>query len=298
MDRRDFLTTAGAAIAAAATSARANAFTQTPPRRPRFRIGLVAYTFQRALAAKTMTYEDLVHLAVDTGIDGLDLTVYWLPSTANDYLFSLRRLAFRNRVEIYGISVRVYLAQPTPELRDRQLAELTGWVNVAERLGASHIRVFGGPQPAGVTLDQAVGFAVETLKRGAEIAGSRGITLGVENDGGITSFAKETIAIATGANSSWAGVNLDTGNFRPPKVYDQIEMSIPHAVNAHVKTAVALDDGSGHVPADLDRMFGMFARHGYRGYMGLEYEGTAEEPATAVPKYLRQMQTLAAKYSA
>jgi hypothetical protein len=48
-------------------------------------------------------------------------------------------------------------------------------------------------------------------------------------------------------------MNLDIGNFRPPKVYDQIEMSIPHAVSTHIKTTVALDDGSGRVPFDLDR---------------------------------------------
>ena len=38
-------------------------------------------------------------------------------------------------------------------------------------------------------------------------------------------------------------MNLDIGNFRPPKVYDQIEMSIPYAVSTHVKVEMALDDG-------------------------------------------------------
>ena len=31
-------------------------------------------------------------------------------------------------------------------------------------------------------------------------------------------------------------MNLDIGNFRPPDVYDQIEMSIPYAVSTHIKT--------------------------------------------------------------
>src|SRR5436189_1603447 len=241
MDRRSFLTAAGAAVVAATVpNARARA---APPAKARFRTGLVAYSYRQALQAKTMTYEDLIRIAVETGTDGIDMTVYWLPSTADDYLLPLRRLAYRNRVEIYSIGTRVRLAQPTAELRDQQLDELRKWLDVAQKVGATHVRVFGGAKPAGATLDHAIGFAAETLKRGAEYAGARGLILGVEDDGGITDFAKDTIEIVKRADSPWAGMNLDIGNFRPPAVYDQIEMSIPYAVSIHGKTDIALDRG-------------------------------------------------------
>jgi sugar phosphate isomerase/epimerase len=295
MDRRSFLTTAGAAFVAAATPA--EGVLQTARPKARFRTGLVAYSYRQALQSKAMTYEDLIRVAVDTGTDGIDMTVYWLPSTADDYLVSLRRLAYRNRVEIYGIGTRVQLAQPTPELREAQLVELRKWVGVAERLGATHIRVFGGQKPPGATLEQAIGFAAETLKRGGELAGARGLILGVEDDGGITDFAKDTIEIVRQADSPSAGMNLDTGNFRPPKVYEQIEMSIPFAVSTHVKTEVALDDGKTRGAADWDRIFTMFAAQGFRGYMGLEYEA-ASEAAAAVPGHLRRLKEMAQKYSA
>ena len=118
----------------------------------------------------------------------------------------------------------------------------------------------------------------------------------MEDDGGITDFAKETIEIVKRADSPWAGMNLDIGNFRPPAVYDQIDMSVPYAVSTHVKTEVALDDGKTRAPSDLDRVFKMFAAHGFRGYMGLEYEASGD-PATAVPGYLRRLKELAVKYS-
>ena len=294
MDRRSFLTAAGTALVAGATpDVRAS---QPPPAKARFRTGLVAYSYRRALEARTMTYEDLIRIAVETGTDGIDMTVYWLPATTDDYLLPLRRLAYRNRVEIYSIGTRVRLAQPTAELRQQQLDELRKWLEVAQKVGATHVRVFGGPKPAGATLEQAIGFAAETLKRGAEHAGARGLILGVEDDGGITDFAKDTIEIVKRADSPWAGMNLDIGNFRPPGVYDQIEMSIPYAVSTHVKTEVALDDGKTRAPADWDRVFKMFAAHGFRGYMGLEYEAT-EDPAAAVPRYLRHLKELAVKYS-
>ena len=294
MDRRSFLTTAGAAVVAA-TAPAARAW-QVPGGKVRFRTGLVAYSYRQALQAKTMTYEDLIRIAVETGTDGIDMTVYWLPATTDDYLLPLRRLAYTNRVEIYSIGTRVRLAQPTAELREQQLDELRKWLDVAQKVGATHVRVFGGAKPAGATLDQAVGFAAETLKRGAEYAGARGLILGVEDDGGITDFAKETIEIVKRADSPWAGMNLDIGNFRPPAVYDQIEMSIPYAVSTHVKTEVTLDDGRTRAPADWDRVFKMFASHAFRGYMGLEYEA-AGDPGTAVPGYLRRLKELAVKYS-
>ncbi len=301
MNRRTFLATTGAAVAAG-LPARARQATGTGMGAPtttkaRFRTGLVAYSYRQALQSKAMTYQDLIRIAVDTGTDGIDMTVYWLPGTTDDVLLPLRREAYRNRVEIYSVGTRVRLAQPTAELREKELVELRKWVDVAQKMGATHVRVFGGTKPADATLEQAVGMAVETLKRGAEYAGARGVILGVEDDGGITDYAKETIQIVTGADSPWAGMNLDIGNFRPPKVYEQVEMSIPHAVSTHIKTTVAQDDGKTRAPYDWDRVFSMFARHGYRGYMGLEYEAE-EDPATAVPKHLKQLKELAQKYSA
>jgi sugar phosphate isomerase/epimerase len=294
MDRRSFLTMTAAAVAAAAAPGAAS---QTTPSKARFRTGLVAYSYRQALQSKAMKYEDLINVAVDTGTDGIDMTVYWLASTEADYLRSLRHLAYRNRVEIYSIGTRVQLAQPTPDLQEKQLADLRKWVEVAQRVGATHIRVFGGQKPANATLEQAVGFAAETFKRGAEIAGPAGVLLGIEDDGGITDFAKETIEIVTRTDSPWAGMNLDIGNFRPPKVYDQIEMSIPYAVSTHIKTEAANDDGKTRSPADWDRIFKMFAAHGYRGYMGLEYEAAAD-PQTTIPAELRRLKEMAQKYSA
>jgi sugar phosphate isomerase/epimerase len=297
MHRRHFLAAAGTAIAGAlAWPERSIAGQSVAPAKARFRTGLVAYSYRDALQAKTMTYEDLIRVAVDTGTDGLDMTVYWLPSTSDDYLLSLRRLAYRNRVEIYSIGTRVQLSNPAGPARDKQFEELKHWVDVASKLGASHIRVFGAQRPKDATLEQALDYAGESMRLFAEYSGARGITLGVEDDGGMTEYAKETLEIVKRANSPWAGMNLDIGNFRAPKVHEQIEMSIPFAVSTHIKTTYAPDDGGARVPFDLDRIFQMFAKHGYKGYMGLEMEAVSDAP-TAIPATLRQLKELAMKYS-
>jgi len=297
MNRRTFLLSAGAAAAAAAVpDALAGQAASPAPQKARFRTGLVAYSYRELLQKKAMTYEDLIRIAVETGTDGIDLTVYWLPATTDDVLLPLRRLAYKNRVDIYSIGTRIRLAQPTAELRDQQIIELRKWLDVAQKLGATHVRVFGGDKPEGATTEQAIGYAAETLKRGAELAGARGLIIGLEDDGGLTDYAKETIEIVSRVNSPWAGMNLDIGNFKPPDVYGQIEMSIPYAVSTHVKTEITQDDGK-NAPMDWDRVFRMFAAKGFRGYMGLEYEAS-DDPVPVVPGYLRKLKELAVKYSA
>src|SRR6516165_9507922 len=102
--------------------------------------------------------------------------------------------------------VRVQLSQPTPELQLAEFENICKWVDVADRLGASHVRVFGGNVPKGATEQQAIAWAAEVLKRGADYAGTKGITLGVENDYGLTVEAGPTAAIVRQAASPWAGV--------------------------------------------------------------------------------------------
>src|SRR3982751_462222 len=107
----------------------------------RLRTAICAYSFRKQLADKSMTYDDLVQLAVDLDVDGLDLTVYWFPSTEDSFLLPLRRLAYRNAVEIYSISVRTDMCKAPGAEREKQAADLRNWVDVADKLGASHIRV-------------------------------------------------------------------------------------------------------------------------------------------------------------
>jgi L-ribulose-5-phosphate 3-epimerase len=264
-------------------------------RKSRLRTAICAYSYRDALASKTMTYDDLVHRAVDTGVDGLDLTVYWFPSTEDSFLLPLRGLAYRNGVEIYSISVRTNMCQPTPELRDKEIADVRKWVDVAAKLGAGHIRVFGGTVPKGESEDRAADWAIDVLKRGTEYAASKGVILGLENHGGITARAERILQIVKAVNSPWAAVNLDTGNF-DRDAYKQIAMILPYSANVQFKTEIR-DEHGARIESDWDRLTKMLADAGYRGYMALEYEAK-EDPATAMPRLLAKLNALARKYSA
>lgn len=261
----------------------------------RMRIAICAYSFRAPLGSKALTYADLVHMAVEQEIDGLDLTVYWFPSTGDDFLLPLKRLAYRNAVEIYSISIRTDLCRPTPREQARELQEIGKWIEVAHKLGAGHLRIFGGDVPPGASLGQAAEWAVSVLGRAAEESGKRGVVLGLENHGGITARAETMIGILEKVDSPWAGINLDTGNFLQDP-YGQIEACAPYAVNVQVKTRV-MAPGGRPVPADWGRILQTLAAAGYKGYLALEYEGE-EDPVTAVPRYLQELKALAARYGA
>jgi sugar phosphate isomerase/epimerase len=258
----------------------------------RLRPGLVAYTYRYQLESKKLTYEDVIRMVADFGLEGLDTTVYWFPDTSNQYLASLRRTAYKNGISLYSVAARIRLCQPTAELQIAEVETTKKWVDVAERLGATHVRVFGGAIPKGASEAQAIDWAVETFKRAAEYAGSKGIMLGVEDDGGLTTNAGPTIAIVKKTDSPWAGMNLDCGNF-PKDGYAQTEMAIPYAVSTHIKSLISAPDGTKE-KADWERLFGMFAKGGYRGFVSLEYE--EKDAETAVPLLVPELLKAARKY--
>lgn len=291
MHRRAFLSSA----ALSGLSVSAPAAAEKPvEKKARLRTAICAYSFREELKSGKMTYSDLVRLAVELEVDGLDLTVYWFPENLDGFLMPLKRLAFRNAVELCSISIRTNCCQPTAEKQAAEVAGIRHWVDVAEKLGAGHIRIFGGTVPKGATEDQAAGWVVEILKRASEYAGSKGVTLGIENHGGITERAERIIQIVKAVDSPWLGINADTGNFRTD-AYNQLRMLLPYAVNSQVKTEIT-DENGRRGPADWDRIIRMFAEASYKGYFSLEYE--AKEPApVAVPRLTRQLNALARKYS-
>lgn len=293
MNRRHLLTSLAALPVTLRTQSSLQAQAASTAPAGHLKAGLVAYSYRTELAAKKLTYEDVIHMISDWGLDGMDTTAYWL-DTSDAYLAGLRKAAFRSGVQLYNVGVRVQLSQPTKELQDAQVNSIRKWVDVADKLGASHVRVFGGSIPRGATQEQAIAWAAEVMKRGAEYSGSKGITIGVEDDGGLTATAEPTIEIVKQAGSQWAGINADSGNL-PKNGYAQFEMMLPYATSIHFKAQVTDENGK-HIPADWPRLLGMIAKSGYRGFVGLEYEN--DDAATMAPKLCAELRGLISKMGA
>jgi sugar phosphate isomerase/epimerase len=222
------------------------------------------------------------------------MTVYWFKSTNPAYLDNLRHLAFKNGIPFSGAACGSSMVQASAAKRREVLTEIKKWVDVTDRLGAPHLRIFGGPLPSGTTVKQGTDWVVETMKPACDYAGKKGITLGIEDHQGVTQNADVCLEIMHRVDSPYAGINLDITNFvATPSAdpYAQIKACLPYATHSHIRDH--FEDGT---PVDLDRVWRLFAEAGYKGYMSAEYEGK-EAAMTGVPKLMDKIKTLCRKYS-
>jgi sugar phosphate isomerase/epimerase len=158
-------------------------------------------------------------------------------------------------------------------------------------LGAAHLRVFGDRLPSGATEDQGVGWVIETMKPACEYAAAKGVILGIETHYGLSVKPGKVVEILRRVDSPYAGCNLDIANF-PDHPYERIAECIPFASHVHVRDFY----GPNRTPLDLERIWQLFVKGGYKGFMSAEYEGK-EDPMTGVPKLLAKIKALCRKYS-
>jgi sugar phosphate isomerase/epimerase len=295
LPRRRFLKTAAAVVAGPKFSAAllGNGSGDVPDvsKRPRLRVGCCAYSYSKYLKSGQMTMEDFILKAVELGVDGVDVTTYWLKSTDPAYLLQFRNFAYRHAMPFTGAAIGTNMCLPESSKRAEELEKIKQWVDRTELLGAAHLRVFGGAVPEGATEDQAIGWVVEVMKPASDYAAKKGVILGIESHGGITSKAANILEILKRVDSPYAQCNLDIANF-PENPYPQIEACIPFASHTHIRDYY----GERKEPLDLERVWKLFAMAGYKGYMSAEYE--AEEDAmTGVPKLIAKIKALCQKYS-
>jgi sugar phosphate isomerase/epimerase len=287
----------GAAVAAGTLCHSSTAAVIEPVKRTgasKFKLSCAAYSFRDQLTGKQephWTLDDFLAFCADHALDGTELTGYYFPKeVTREYLAQLKRKAFLLGLDISGTAIANDFCHPPGPERDQQIAHVNQWVDHAATLGAPVIRIFSGGVPKGHTEEQARRWCVECIEACCQHAGQKGVLLALENHGGISATAEGLLAIAREVQSPWFGINLDTGNFRSPDPYAEIARAAPYAVTVQVKTEVS-PEGSAKQPADLARVVQVLREVGYRGYIALEYEA-AEDPNTAVPRYLKQLRNL------
>jgi len=298
--RRDFLASAAlAAIAVPSALARAaSAIGPIARTRPsHLKLSLAAYSFRDSLLPKggrkpTMDLFSFVDLCADLALDATELTSYYFPADVTpDYLHRLKQRAFTLGLDISGTSVgNNFCIAPGPE-RDKQLALVRTWIDHAADLDAPAIRIFAGTVPKGDDEKAAIGRAIEGIKASLPYAVEKGVTLALENHGGITETPEQLLHLVHAVDSPNFGVNLDTGNFRGEDPYADLAKLAPYAVNVQVKTEISRKGAKDKEEADLSRVVGILRDARYSGYVVLEYEAK-EDPAVAVPKAIKKLRAL------
>lgn len=299
--RRTFLQTAGATAAAALAGARPAAAIEPFRRKqgPHFKLSLAAYSYRTYLPdwrrrrntdKATMTLHDFADECARLGLDGTELTSYYVPDPVPPgYLQGLRRHAYLAGLTVSGTAIGNTFTHPPGPERDAEIAYTKKWIDNAVLMGAPTIRIFAGNVQKGTTPEQARQWTIEAIRTCCEYAAPRGIILALENHGGIVSKADDLVSIVREIDSDWFGVNWDSGNVEGSDPYGELAKLAPYAVTAQLKTNIGRNGGRER--ADFARVLGSLRDVGYRGWVALEYEDD-EDPKTAVPKLIDELKKI------
>ncbi len=245
----------------------------------KIKLSLNAYSFNGPLRAGEMTLGDVVDYCANHGFGGLDATGYYFPGypdVPNDgYLYGLKKRAFLNGITINGTGVKNDFSVPDSERRKQDVQMVKNWIEVAEKLGASVIRIFSGlKRPDGYSFDQVLKWMVLDIKECVEHGRKHGVIVGLQNHNDFAKTADETIEIVNAVNSEWFGVILDVGSLRQGDPYQEIEKLLPYAVSWQLKEKVWY--GKREAAVNLEKIKAILEKGGYRGFLPIETLGKGD----------------------
>ena len=246
---------------------------------PLFQISLAQWSLHRSLRNGTIDNLDFAKTTKEEfGISAVEYVNQFFKDKAEDidYLGEMKKRCEDNGVESLLIMCdgEGKLGDPDAAKRTQAVENHFRWVAAAKFLGCHAIRV--NAASAG-SWDEQVERAADGLRRLSEHAADHDMNVIVENHGGLSSngeWLAKTIATVDLAN---CGTLPDFGNFRinGDENYDRykgVTELMPYAKAVSAKSHDFGDDGN-ETHTDYTKMMKIVLDAGYRGWVGIEYEG-------------------------
>lgn len=157
------------------------------------------------------------------------------------------------------------------------------WIDAAAYLGCHSIRVNAGGSGS---REQVAGHAADSLRSLAEYAAPAGLSILVENHGGYSSDGAWLADVMRRADHPGVGTLPDFGNFRvsADHMYDRyrgVEELMPYAKAVSAKSH-EFDDEGNEIHTDYTRMLSIVLAAGYKGHIGVEYEGSKHSESEGI----------------
>ncbi|MEM6648320.1 MAG: sugar phosphate isomerase/epimerase family protein [Bacteroidota bacterium] len=168
------------------------------------------------------------------------------------------------------------LGDPDDARRTQAVENHHKWVEAAKFLGCHSIRVNAGSDSS-LSFEEQQRLAADGLRRLCEFGDEHDIEVIVENHGGLSSNGAWLAGVMAMVDHPRVGTLPDFGNFRiqGDEWYDRytgVGELMPYAKAVSAKSNDFDDDGN-CIETDYDRMMRIVLDAGYRGYVGIEYEG-------------------------
>jgi sugar phosphate isomerase/epimerase len=243
-------------------------------------LSLAAWSLHRTFEAGAIDQLGMVRMAGELGFTGFEMVNTFFPAPTYAYLQELRSVADGAGVESVLIMCDEEgdLAADDRTERFQAARNHRRWVDVAATLGCRAIRVDVGvehasPQP---TLDRAA----ESLAALLEYAAGE-VKVLIENHGGVSSDPAWIVALIERVGDTNLGTLPDFGNFGSYDRYEGMEALIPFAGGVSAKCYDFDEDGD-ETTIDFTRMIDIIRTAGYRGFIGVEYEGERFEERAGI----------------
>lgn len=293
--RRDFIRQLGAGALVAAPFSQILA--ETLAKKPLFEISLAEWSLHKALFAKKITNLDFPEIArKEFDISIVEYVNQFFKDKAKDtkYLNELLQRCKDNGVKNHLIMIdgEGGLAELDDKTRQKAVENHYQWVEAAKYLGCKTIRVnaFGKGTEAEVAK-----AAVDGLGKLGEFAAPMKINVIVENHGGYSSDGGWLSGVMKQVGMKNVGTLPDLGNFcleRKPgsyecvKEYDRYKGTqelMPYAKGVSAKSYDFDADGN-VIETDYMRMFKIIKESGFKGIVGIEYEGSKVDEYEGIRK--------------
>ena len=302
--RRTFLAAAAAGLAARSIPS-ADTPTASPPAR-KHRFAVSTYSFWQFRNKDLRDVGACIDLAGEMGFDAVEILHRQMTDESDAALQKLKQRAFVNGVALCGFSTHQGFLSPDQAVRQKNVDHTVKCIEMAYKLGIPTMRVNTGtwgtskdfddlmknrgiePPLKGYTDEDGFGWVTDGLTACLKAAEKCGVTLGLENHWGLGRTPEGVLRVVDAINSPWLQVTLDTGNFLEDP-YDRLDKLATKAVFVQAKTYFG---GGLWYTLDLDypRIAGILRKHGYKGYVSLEFEGK-DDPRAAVPKSLAMLRS-------
>ncbi|MFC1637121.1 sugar phosphate isomerase/epimerase family protein, partial [Planctomycetota bacterium] len=222
----------------------------------KYKFTLAAYSYRGLLTGNQPEYtlEDFVNDCAKFGLEGTEPTSYYFPQpVTNEYLCDLKAHAFKLGLAISSTAVGNNFSRSVSSERKREIAQVKKWIDHAYTLGAPIVRIFSGNVNKQQTPEETHRLVVEAIEECCQHAAQKGVFLGLENHGGLTSTADGMLSIIRDVKSPWFGAWMDTGNFHGEDVYGELEKIAPYTLHVQVKV-VTSSRGRGREPTNFRRL--------------------------------------------
>lgn len=248
--------------------------------RPLFRISLAQWSLHRELFEKKLDNLDFAKTAKnDFGIDAVEYVNQFFKDKAKDeaYLGEMKKRAEDAGVRSLLIMVdgEGALGDADAEKRAKTVDNHKKWVDAAAFLGCHAVRVNAASSG---TFEEQIERAADGLRQLTEYAEDKNLSVIVENHGGLSSNGSWLASVMRKVDHPHCGTLPDFGNFRiqGDEWYDRYKgveelMPFAHAVSAKSHD---FDENGNETRTDYLRMLKIVLDAGYRGYLGIEYEGS------------------------